>query len=433
VEIWIFCQYASVPSIGQYTGHFDLAKGLVAKGHEVTIFASSFSHYSFSETLLEAGEKRRDAVYDGVRFVWLRTPEYHRNDWRRVRSMGVYAWRATWAGLRLGAKPDICVGVCVHPLAGLAAWLVAAVKGIPFVYEIRDLWPLVLIERGHLRSDSLVAKTLYRLEHFLVQRAARVIGAWRYFDRYIAEIGGDPKKVEWIPQIADLDRRPSSVPPPPEGGPFTVMYTGGHTTNNGIDVMLSAAGILQRRGVDDVRFVFIGGGQEKPKLVNMAAELALANVEFRDPVSKDQLYGSMTSAHAFIASLRAYPHHSYGMCINKICDYLAMERPIIYATRSSYNPVAEAGAGIAIEPESPERMADAIVDLKNTPREERLAMGHRGYRHLIEYHERGRMTERLEQILLATCVSAHESKDSDRPLVGDMKRQRACPTAPDQP
>ena len=139
MRVWIFCQYASVPSIGQYTGHYDLAKGLVAKGHDVTIFASSFSHYSFRETLLEPGETRREVVYDGVRFVWLRTPPYSANDWRRIRSMAVYARRATWAAMFRRPRPDVCLGVCFHPLAGLTAWLVALMKRARFVYEIRRL------------------------------------------------------------------------------------------------------------------------------------------------------------------------------------------------------------------------------------------------------------------------------------------------------
>ena len=246
----------------------------------------------------------------------------------------------------------------------------------------------------------LIARALYVLERFLVGRADRIIGTWRYFDRYIEEIGGDPEKVEWIPQVADLDRRPASLPAAPEDGPFTVMYTGGIVNYMGVDVMLRAAKILQERGAGDIRFDFVGGGQEKPNLVRMAEDLGLSNVRFLDPVPKDQLYATMASAHAFIVSLRAYPHHRYGVCLNKLCDYLAMERPIIYATRSTYNPVADARAGIAIEPESPERMADAILDLKSS---------RRAYQHLTEYHERARVTKHLENFLFATCAASQES------------------------
>ena len=409
LKIWIFCQYASVPSIGQYTGHFDLARGLVAKGHDVTIFASSFSHYSFRETVLAQGENAREVVYEGVRFVWLRTPTYTANDWRRIQGMIVYAVRAAWAALRRCQKPDVCIGVCVHPLAGLTAWLVATLRRARFVYEIRDLWPRVLIETGLLCASSPVARVLYLLERFLVGRAERIIGTWRHFDRYVGEIGGDPRKVEWIPQFADLDRRPDAIPPPPKDGPFTLMYTGGHVKQNGIDVMLRAAKLIEQRGIGDVRFVFVGGGQEKPSLIRMAADLGLRNVEFLDPVPKDRLYDTMVSAHAFVISLRAYPVHRYGISLNKLCDYLVMERPIIYASISGYNPVSDARAGIAIEPESPERMAEAILALKSTPRDELIAMGKRGYQHLAEYHERSRLTDRLERLLLATCAASQAS------------------------
>lgn len=404
MNVWMFCHYASVPAIGQYTGHYDLARGLVERGHRVTIFASSFSHYTFRETLLQKGQGSREENYSGVRFIWLKTPTYQANDWRRIRNMLVYSLRAgTLAGLRK-ERPDVCVGVCVHPFAALVAWLVARIKRARFIYEIRDLWPLVLVETGRLSPGGINTKVLYALEAFLVRRAHHIIGAWRYFDRYLAQLGCPAEKITWIPQFADLSRLPSEIPPEPEGEVFTIMYTGGHVHTMGIDVILRAADILQGRSIEKVRFIFVGSGQEKPNLMRLAEQLRLRNVEFRDPVPKDNLYNLMAKANAFIISMRGLPHHQYGVCTNKICDYLAMRRPIIYATLSSYNPVREAGLGFSPSPESAEGIADAVVWLMAKTSEERRTMGERAYQYMLKYHERTCMVDRLERVLGTVCA-----------------------------
>jgi len=406
VNVWIFAHYAAIPSLGQYTGHYDLAKELVARGHGVTIFASSFSHYTFKETVLAGDEAQREAMHDGVRFVWLRTPSYRANDWRRVVNMLAYAARATVIALRRADRPDVCIGVCVHPFAGLSAWLVARLKRARFVYEIRDLWPLVLIEAGRLRSSGLATRLLFGLERFLVRRAACVVGAWRYVDRYLAKRGCPPRRIVWIPQFADLDRVPPEAHVPTPHGDFVVMYTGGHVQTMGLDVVLRAAKLLQDGSVQDVRFVLIGSGQEKPALLALARELDLKNVEFRDPVPKDRLYAVMREADAFVVSLRALPSHRYGISINKLCDYFAMRRPVVYAAASTYNPVVEAGAGFGVPPESPEAIADAVLRLKALAPAERAAMGGRGWQHLLDHHEKVMLVDRFEQTLLTVCAES---------------------------
>jgi len=409
MNVWIFAHYASIPSLGQYTGHYDLARELVARGHRVTIFASSFSHYTFRETVLSSGEKRREAAHDGVGFVWLRTPTYRANDWRRVINMLTYAARATMTALRRAEAPDVCVGVCVHPFAGFSAWLVARLRKARFVYEIRDLWPLVLIETGRLRSKGLAAQLLFALERFLVRHAQCVVAAWRYVDRYLAERGCLPRRIVWIPQFADLRRVPAEAPVPASHGEFVVMYTGGHVHTMGLDVVLRAAKCLQDRNVMDVRFVLVGSGQEKPTLMTLARKLDLKNVEFREPVPKEHIYAVMSEADAFVVSLRSLPSHRYGISINKLCDYFAMRRPVVYAANSTYNPVVEAGAGFGVPPESPAAIADAVLRLKALTPSERASMGQRGWEHLRHNHEKGMLADRFEQTLIAICAESPAS------------------------
>jgi len=323
--------------------------------------------------------------------------------------MFAYALRATMAAFRRSDRPDVCIGVCVHPLAGLSAWLAAHLRRARFVYEIRDLWPLILIETGRIRPRGVAARLLFALERFLVRQAGCVIAAWRYFDRYFAERGCPPKRIVWIPQFADVRRIPTGTHAPTNHTDFVVMYTGGHVHTMGLDVVLRAAKLLPDRDVPDIRLVLVGSGQEKPSLMTMARELDLKNVEFREPVPKEQLYAVMREADAFIVSLRSLPSHRYGVSINKLCDYFAMRRPVVYAANSTYNPVVDADAGIGVPPESPEAIADAVLRLKSLTPSERAAMGQRGWQHLLQNHEKGILVARFEQTLLAVCAESPAS------------------------
>jgi glycosyltransferase involved in cell wall biosynthesis len=112
----------------------------------------------------------------------------------------------------------------------------------------------------------------------------------------------------------------------------------------------------------------------------------------------------MSEADAFIVSLRSLPSHRYGISINKLCDYFAMRRPVIYAATSTYNPVVEAGAGVGIPPESPEAIAEAVLRLKTLPPSERASMGQRGWLHLVQNHDKSLLVDRFEHVLQAVCA-----------------------------
>src|SRR5262245_61118024 len=133
LNIWWFSQYASTPD-QQFTTQHDFARKLVQNGHRVTFFAAGFSHYKFKEIRLQDGEKWRSEEFDGVRFVWIKTPPYQRNDWKRAVNMAAYAWRAYWTARKFKDSPDIVIGTTFQPLASLTAYAVALVRRRPFIF-----------------------------------------------------------------------------------------------------------------------------------------------------------------------------------------------------------------------------------------------------------------------------------------------------------
>lgn len=399
--VWIFNHYAEGPD-GQATRTFDLSKRLVRSGHRVTIFASSFSHYKLQETRLRSGQLFTDEVIDGVHFRWLRTVAYTRNDLRRVLNVASYGISAFFSGLLTRERPDIVIGVSVHPLAALVAWIVARVKRAKFYVEITDLWPEVLIQMDLLNRSHPPAVILAWVERFLYARAVRIFMLWPFCADHVARSGTSRDKVVWLPHVVDLQRYDGFGEYSGEvsNENFSIYYIGGHTTEYGLDVIIEAAAILMPE-MPTVRFVFIGGGTDKERLLRKARELDLNNVEFRDPVPKEDIGATLWHADAFVFSRKRLPlFESYGISNNKLCDYLAAGRPILYTCRARNNPVEEAGAGLTIEPGDAAALAKAVRRLVQITPAQRLQMGLNGKRYARANHDAdvlaGRLADSLE-------------------------------------
>ena len=401
MRIWVVNHYADPPD-GLATRSFDLGKRWVESGHPTTIFVSNFSHYHLKPVRrIPFPRLWLNEDIDGVTMVWLRCPGYRKNDWRRVLNMVTFSSLAVAAGL-FRPKPDVVIGVSVHPLAGLAGWLMAKLRGARFFFEVTDLWPETLIEFGMLPASSRRARYMRRLETFLFKHSERIVMLWRHTDDYVASQGVSPQRIVWIPHGVELSRYDSlATYDGVAHNPFKVVFLGGFVSANSLDTILDAAVELKKRGRKDIKLLLIGSGQDRAGIMDRARGLDLDNVEFPTAVPKAEIWRAMALADAFIYGLRDIPLYRYGISLNKLADYLASERPIIFFGRSTYDPVKEANAGFSVPPGDPVAIADAIERMAALSPEERRAMGLRGREYLMAHHNIPALAQRYIGILEA--------------------------------
>ena len=406
MRIWNINHHADPPE-GQATRTFDLAVQLNQRGHTVTIFTSTFNHYHFRHVRRLGWRVWRHETIEGVDIIWIRTPPYRGNDWRRVLNNAVFAALALGAGSVERGRPDVVIGTSVHPLAALTGYALARLRHAVFVFEETDMWPRVLIDFGRLREDSKTALAMTRIEAMLYRKASRVVMLMRGAEDHVEAAGGDPRKVVWIPHGVDIRRydglKPYDGAP---NRPFRVMYLGAFLTSNAIDSILDVAAELRNRGRDDIRFLFVGAGTRRSEVIDEARRRNLANVAFPDSVPKARIAEAMADADAFIYGLPDLPIYRYGITLNKMTDYMAGARPIIFFGNSSYDPVTEARAGYRVPPGNPNLVADAIEQLVSLEPEERAAMGLRARGWLMQHHEIGVLADRLEAELFAATAEA---------------------------
>ncbi|NJM93660.1 MAG: glycosyltransferase family 4 protein [Cytophagales bacterium] len=396
MNIWIYNHYADPPS-RQATRTFDIAADLVKRGHQVTIFAAGRSHYTFDDPIVyKRFQFAKTELIEGVRFLWIKTPPYEANDWRRALNMLVYCFFVFWASW--GPRPDVIIGVTVHPFAAALAWGIAKIRRSRFFFEITDLWPETLIEFGQLSADGTSAKVLYALETFLLKRAEYVIVLHANLGRYTSKRGIANEKLVWIPHGVNLNNYKNLEPYTGElKGQFRLMYLGGLVWSNDLDTILEAFNLLKQS--PQITLEIYGQGSDQNRLEEKASSLRLTNVSFHTVVPKRELHKIMSQADCFIMALRRFELYHYGVSLNKLTDYLASQRPIIIAVESDHNPVEIAKAGLVVPPQDPQAMADAIHQMYLLSAQERFEMGQRGLAYLKENHSIPILAQRLESIL----------------------------------
>lgn len=412
-NVWILNHYAVPPGTPGGTRHFNLAKNLPAHGWQASIVAASVEHLSGKQRL-SSGEVCRIETCADVSFLWLRTTGYQGNGGGRMRNMLEYAWRA-WrpSSTKNLPRPDAVIGSSVHPFAAVAGALLARRFGVPFVFEVRDLWPQTLIDLGRIGANSLTARIMRMMERWLYRRADRIVTLLPRAVDYIAPLGVPEGKVVWIPNGVELSDFPDPGAPLPgsEGRPFNLMYFGAHGQANDLDNILKAMKLLQEReGVARVHLRMIGDGPTKPGLLKLAQQLDLQNVSFESPVPKSEVPTIAAQADAFVLSVLDRPNlYRYGISMNKLYDYFAGRRPIIMASAAANDPIHDSGAGFTVAPENPMALAGAISELMAMPADARVEMGAAGRRYIEQNNDFAILARNLAATL-DECLENHRAK-----------------------
>jgi glycosyltransferase involved in cell wall biosynthesis len=400
MNIWILNHYAATPDLATGTRHYDFGMELSKRGHNITVFASGFLPTRPTEKCpLNRDKYLIEEINNNFRFVWVNTFKYEKNNWKRIANMLSYSRRVPEVIKSLNlTKPDIIVGSSVHLFAVLTAYLLSRKFGSYFVMEVRDLWPVSLIDMGVSRWHPFII-LLGLLERFLYKKADKIVVLPPKANEYIESLGISANKIRWVPNGVDLSRFNinSEGDLNKNNNEFIVMYAGALGTANNLDIVIDSAGILKPK-YPNVKFVFVGEGIEKSKLIQKAKLLKLDNVEFKNPVKKEEISGLLGKADVLFFNLPNLAVFKYGISSNKLFDYLASGKPIIFSCNSINNPVDEADAGITVPPSNPQALTEAVIKLHNIPVYQRQEMGKRGKEYVRKYHDIPILVDRMEEV-----------------------------------
>lgn len=394
--VLIVHQFAIPPTRSGGTRHHALAKGLVEKGFEVVVMASS-SGYG----LAGGGQAAAEETLEGVRYLYVRQNTTSASFGRRFVGMLEFASRVLGARKRLASTPDIVLGSSPSLFGAFAAALLARRLRIPFVLEVRDLWPLSLVEILRMSAWHPVVLAMKAIERWLYRSAEAVVSPLEHAADHIQRVAGKPCRVVVLPNGIDprLWNEVSMEASERLGKRFTAVYAGSHGPPNALDVYVEAARCLRDCGETDIAIRLVGDGIDRQRLIDKAKTLGLDNIEFGPPIPKQEMGEVLRAADAFLINIPDSPLYVYGFSPNKVFDYMYAGRPLVMGTAVQRNPVSRSGGGVVIPPNDPEAVAHALTALRDLDDETRRQMGERARHYVLEHHNMERLSADLAALL----------------------------------
>jgi glycosyltransferase involved in cell wall biosynthesis len=291
---------------------------------------------------------------------------------KRILDYMSYMVMAFLAGLFV-RRVDVVVGTSPQFFTAVAGWALGAVKRVPFVFELRDLWPESIKAVGAMK-DSATLRVLERLEMFLYRRASRIVTVTHSFRETLMKRGINGRKIEVVTNGVDVGRfspRPKDAELEKElgfEGCFVAGYIGTHGMAHALETLLQAMQQLQSLPQGrDVRLLLLGDGARKAELMAQAAQLGLHNVRFVDTVPKDQVARYWSLLDVSVIHLRQTELFTT-VIPSKLFECMGMGIPVLHGVAGeSADIVRKEGVGVVFEPENVAQLVDGILKLHQQP------------------------------------------------------------------
>jgi glycosyltransferase involved in cell wall biosynthesis len=369
VRLLYFHQHFATPRGATGTRSYEFARALIARGHQVTVVCGAHG-LSGLDLPHDAARGWHRGEVDGIDVISLPLAYSNRDSlFRRGWTFLRFALRSVRLALELDCDLVFATSTPITAvIPGLAAkWL----RGKPFVFEVRDLWPE--LPRALGLRNPFVLGGMSLLEFLGYRSADACVGLSPGIVEGIRARADERLPVAMIPNGCDLElfhpakRAPLALPGLGPGD-FVAGFTGAHGVANGLDALLAVAEELKRRGDRRVKLVFIGDGKEKERLAARAAELGLANCLFFPPVPKAELGAITASLDCGLMVLKDVPAFYHGTSPNKFFDYVAAGIPVV----NNYpgwlaGLIRENECGIVVPPGNVAAFADALQRLAADP------------------------------------------------------------------
>jgi colanic acid biosynthesis glycosyl transferase WcaI len=387
----------------------ELARHWAHTGHQISILTGFPNHPTGVVPPEWRSRLRRLAFHEKIDGIdvfrtWL-WPLPNRKAHERMRNYASFCVSAALRGLTL-PLPEVIIASSPQLLVGLSGWWLAFVRQIPFVFEVRDLWPESLVAVGAGAEGSLLHIVLGKVAGFLYERANLVvvvtpafkdhlIERWRVPSEKIAVVENGVETDLFAPAPKDsirATRRQLGVE-----SRYLVCYIGTMGMAHGLETLLAAAEQL-RNIHPEVHFLLIGEGAEKERIQSLAQSRGLANVQFLDQQPREKIPALISASDACLVLLKKTDVFKT-VIPTKMLEFMACARPVILGVEGQARQIVQdSAAGLVIEPENAASLAGAIDHLIATP-SLGPALGKNGRDYIVKNFSRARTAEKYIDVL----------------------------------
>ena len=384
----------------------ELSRHWVAAGHDVTVL-TGFPNHPTGVVPREYRDKFRRLVVreqkDGIHVVrsWL-LPFPNRKAYERILNYCSFCISAASTGIFL-SRPNLVIATSPQLLVGLSGWCVARWKRVPFVFEVRDLWPESLTAVGMGGGDSFLHHCLAMIAGFLYRRSDRVVVVTPAFEDYLVEHWRVPReKISVIEngvetQLFSPDSATAVKRQLGAEGKFVVSYIGTIGMAHGLDTIIETAARL-RHSNPEIVFLILGEGTEKASIVARAREHGLENVRFVDQRPREQIPAYICASDVCLVLLKKADLFKT-VIPTKMLEFMSCARPVILGVEGQAREILEeARGGLVIEPENSDALASAIRLLAANP-EMAAQLGRNGREYVVRKFSRRETADKYIRVL----------------------------------
>ena len=328
-------------------------------------------------------------------YVWIKTCRYEKNGWRRVLNMVEFSARLALRSLRELPRPDVVMASSPHPFVAVNGYRLARRYRAKFIFEVRDLWPLTILEVGGHSPRHPFLRAMAWAERLGYERSDYTVSLLGGAKDYMVAHGLSEEKFVYIPNGVEPETAQRNVEPLPaehgqviqdlkSRGKLIILYSGSHGVVNALENVLEAARLLTDE--PRVHFLLVGQGPEKESLQKRAQQADLKNVAFLPPVARSQMAALTRAADLGYIGLQKKDLFRYGVSPNKLFEYMAAGLPILFAIDTIHDEVAEAKCGFSIPAQDPPALAALLRQVVQMSKDDLRAIGERGRQYVQRTH-----------------------------------------------
>ena len=370
-RVWFVSHYSMPPEYEQRIKTQMYAHYLGQLGIDCTIFSASTIHNT-NITLIKGKELYIEKQYDDLKFVHIRCSGYTKTDIKRIVNMEQFAYRFNRTAEKFPA-PDAIVAdtycVSYKPI-----FRYCERHHIPFVVDVRDLWPQSIVEYMNLSENNPIIRVMYHMERKMYERADKIIfsfdGGYDYIQDRKLENVIPREKVFFINNGVDLnefEKNSETYKTDDEDldnpTTFKVVYAGSIRKVNNLGLLLDAAKKVKN---NKVRFLIWGTGDELEKLQKRITDEKIGNVIFKGYVEKKYIPYITRKADLNLIHNNPSDIFKYGISFNKLFDYMASGKPTLTTFPCKYNPAVYEGTGVDLDTSTPQAIAGKIDELSES-------------------------------------------------------------------
>ena len=381
--IWIINDYAGSRYHGMEFRNYYFAKEWVKKGYKVYIITASYMHL-FKKLPNVKGSYTFEEI-DGIDYIWVKVPHYKNStDKKRVLKWFVFTLKLFFLPFYKMSKPDVVIASPMAPFLVIPAYKIAKKYGAKFIYEVKDIWPLSIIELGGISPKHPLIRMMSWCERFAITKADNVVSSLQNYGEHLKNDLGIDKEFTWICNGVDLDEMKSieplsdSIKNKIPKDKFIVGYAGTVGIANSLETFCKTAKVL--KDYKDIVFVIVGDGDQKENLVKTYGNLD--NILFLEPIPKNQVQSMLKLFDVCYIGLKKEKLFRFGVSPNKLFDYMYSKKPVLYAIDSGrYNIVDLSECGVVAKAEDEFSVKEAVLKLYKMDKNklERLAQNGNDY------------------------------------------------------